>query len=110
MTVSAARWLLIDTLHAGTGVPAPSLDFSELGSRVEAYLLLIEIHYRHYQFHANMLVAVAFAYVCFRSNQPAPLWLDAIVVLIEVIFLLSSRDNLRKDYARVSQLLCPGDR
>ncbi len=52
MTVSAVRWAVIDTLHARTGLPPPKLDFSLLGGNVEAFVLLIEIHYRHYQFYA----------------------------------------------------------
>lgn len=105
MTVSAVRWLFVDTLHAWTRIAATSLNFSHLGSRVEAYALLIEIHYRHYQFHANMFVAVAFAYLCFRLTRPAPWWMDVAAVLIEIVFFVGSRDNLRKYYARVQQLL-----
>ena len=110
MTVSAVRWGLVDTLHRWTGVAMPALDFSNLGDRVEAYALLIEIHYRHYQFHANMLVAVAFAYGCYRLSSPGWGWIDAGVLVIEIVFFLSSRDNLRKYYARVQQLLSPSSR
>ena len=53
MTVNAVRWVLIDALHASTGLEAPSLDFSKLGRNVEAYTLLIEIHYNHFQFYAK---------------------------------------------------------
>ncbi len=52
MTVSAVRWGVVDTLHRYTGLPLPQLDFSKLGSNVEAFELLIEIHYRHYQFYS----------------------------------------------------------
>ena len=34
------------------GPPAPELDFSAIPGKVDAYNLLIEIHYRHYQFYA----------------------------------------------------------
>ena len=52
MTVSAVRWALVDSLHSLTGLSLPPLDFSRLGNNVEAFSLLIEIHYRHYQFYA----------------------------------------------------------
>jgi hypothetical protein len=52
MTVSAVRWAVVDTAHARTGLAAPVLNFSLLGKNVEAYCLLIEIHYRHYQFYS----------------------------------------------------------
>ena len=50
MTVSAVRWAMIDTLHAHTGIAPPRLDFSMLADRVDAFALLIDIHYRHYQY------------------------------------------------------------
>jgi hypothetical protein len=50
MTVSAVRWALIDTVHGWTGIKMPPLDFSNLGRNVDAFALLIEIHYRHYLF------------------------------------------------------------
>lgn len=52
MTVSAVRWVVVDTLHARTGLRSPPLDFSRLGPNVAAMQLLIEIHYRHYQFYS----------------------------------------------------------
>ena len=52
MTVSAIRWAVVDTVHSYTGLPLPPLDYSKLGKNVEAYALLIEIHYRHYLFYS----------------------------------------------------------
>ena len=106
MVVSAVRWAVVDTLHHITGLPLPPLDFSKLGSNVEAFNLLIEIHYRHYQFNANMLVATAIAYMSYRIKHPATvIWLDVGFVLLEIIFLAASRDTLRRYYARGTQLL-----
>ena len=66
MTVSAVRWAIIDKIHARTGVPIPPRDFSKLGPNVEAFHLLIRIHYEHYQFYANMCVGMAIAYACYH--------------------------------------------
>lgn len=98
MTVSALRWVVVDTLHARTGLPPPALDFSHLGPNVEALRLLIEIHYRHYQFYANMVVATAVAWAAHRFavgwDAPAgPLDLAALVLL--PVFYATSRDTLR---------------
>src|SRR5207245_11395417 len=68
MAVSAVRWALVDTLHSYTGLPMPALDFSKLGENVEAFDLLIEIHYRHYQYYSNMVVAAGVTYVCYRAK------------------------------------------
>ena len=108
MVVSALRWAVVDTIHSFTGLPLPRLDFSKLGRNVDAFNLLIEIHYKHFQFYSNELVALAIAYVCYRIKHGGfwPLgWLDAGFVAIEAIFLLTSRDTLRKYYARGTQLL-----
>lgn len=108
MTVSAIRWLVIDSLHAWTGIRPPALDFGKLGKNVEAFAILIDIHYRHYQFHANMVVAVAAAYLCHRLELgvAGPVgWFDFGALVIVAVFFVTSRDNLRKYYVRSKQLL-----
>lgn len=108
MTVTALRWTLIDTLHAMTGLRPPKLDFSRLHGRVDAFNLLIEIHYRHYQYYANMFVATAIAYICYRIKIDAKLqfgWMDLWIVVMETVFFMTSRDTLRKYHQRTQQLL-----
>lgn len=110
MTVSAVRWAVIDTLHAVTGLPPPKLDFSQLHGNVDGLALLIDIHYRHFQFYANMQVATVIAYLCHRAYYgfaATRLWFDAGVLVIEVVFFLASRDTLWKYYLRSEQLLVP---
>jgi hypothetical protein len=109
MTVSAVRWVVVDTLHAWTGLRMPTLDFSKLGDKVEAFTLLIDIHYAHYRFYANMLVATAVAYACYRIRLGDLHlgWLDLGFVLLEAVFFATSRDTLRKYYVRSEQLLPP---
>lgn len=108
MTVSAIRWLVIDTIHRCTGLIPPPQDFSRLGPNVEAFALLIEIHYRHYLWHANELVALGIAYGCYRVNLGATAtlgWLDALFVLLEAVFWAASRDTISKYHRRSRQLL-----
>jgi hypothetical protein len=109
MTLNAFRWALVDTVHRLTGLPPPALDFSGLGENVEAYVLLIEVHYRHYQFYANMLIATAVAYASYRVRLGglAVGWVDLGVLVLESVFFVTSRDTLRKYYSRSRQLL-PG--
>ena len=108
MTLSAFRWALVDTAHRLTGMAPPVLDFSALGENVNAFVLLIEIHYRHYQFYANMLLATAVAYACYRARLGGCSlgWADLGVLVLEAVFLVTSRDTLRKYYTRTQQLLC----
>ena len=112
MTVSAVRWAILDSFHARTGLSLPRLDFARLGQNVQAYSLLIEIHYKHYLFYSNMFVATAIVYGCYRTRLGSvwPLgWPDAVFAFLEVVFFATSRDTLRKYYARGQQLLgAPG--
>jgi hypothetical protein len=111
MIVSAFRWAIIDTIHSATGISQPPLDFSLLPGRLEAYQTLVEIHYRYYQFYANMLIALVFAYVARRAaiggwaDQWGPVDIGFVVVCVVLFF--SSRDALRKYYRRAGALLQP---
>lgn len=108
MTISALRWVIVDTLHAHTDLPPPTFNFSRLGQNVAAFELLISIHYRHYQFYANMFVACAIAYAGFRAavGTQIPLgWIDVAFIALEFVFFAASRDTLRKYYERGQQLL-----
>lgn len=108
MAVSALRWVVVDATHAWTGIRMPSLDFSKLGGNVQAFSLLIAIHYQHYLFYSNMFVATAVAYACYRVRLGwlGPWgWIDAGVAVMEVVFYVTSRDTLRKYYVRGSQVL-----
>lgn len=113
MIVSAIRWAVIDTFHGWTGLRLPHLDFSRLAQNVDAFALLIEIHYRHYQFYANMVVATAIAYGCYRGRLDSWTslgWQDVIFVILQGIFFATSRDTLAKYYTRGQQLLMPAGR
>lgn len=111
MIVSAVRWAIIDTIHHCTGVRLPRWDFSLLPERLDAYRTLIELHYVHYQFDANTLVALSFAYVAWRSAVGgwAYQWgaVDIGFVVVCVFLFLGSRDALRKYYRRAGELLTP---
>ena len=108
-TASAVRWLVFDTFHHHTGVEPPRWDFGLLPERLDAYQTLIEIHYRYYQLHANLLVALVFAYVArftatpWRAYHPGAVDLGFVVVC--AVLFLGSRDALRKYYHRAGELL-----
>jgi hypothetical protein len=109
MTVSAARWFFVDSMHAMTGVRRPIWNDATLNDRLPAFESLVDAHFRYYQFHANMAVALAFAFTVavFMDALPAGSfagWTAAFVAL-ESLLLITSRDNLRHYYRRVSLLL-----
>jgi hypothetical protein len=109
LMVSAARWLLIDTLHHRTGLAAPPLDFGQLPQRLEAFLVAVEHHYRYYQFHANLFVSLLLVMAA-HLTRPAVPWSWKVYTALgalELLLLITSRDCLRRYYSRLGQLLAP---
>lgn len=109
VTVSAVRWALVDHLHHATGIVPPAWKFTNLEGKLQGYLMLVESHYRYYQFYANMFVAAAFAVTARAlsgSLRPSfgP-WTVVGFVALEMVLLAGSRDTLRKYYDRTQQLL-----
>ncbi|MEX2140463.1 MAG: hypothetical protein WD894_14465 [Pirellulales bacterium] len=109
LVISTLRWALIDTLHHATGIRPPQLNFSHLDQKLDAFQLLVESHYRYYQFYANMFVAAAVAFGGWLSSTGGA-QNSALTTLgflaVEATLLLGSRDTLRKYYRRSEELLC----
>jgi hypothetical protein len=109
LVVNTIRWAVVDSVHHRTGIVRPNWDFAALHKSVTAFELLIDHHYRHYQFHANSFVGVAFAFGAFwlaSAGEGSRLILHVVVfVAIETVLWLGSRDTLRKSYARGSAML-----
>jgi len=105
--VSTLRWLLLDSLHHMTGIESPRWNFADLQGHIDAFRLLVEIHYRYFQFHGNTLLAVLFLHVVWQfdgSKTSTELMGNASLVVVEIILFLGSRDTLRKYYRRVAAL------
>lgn len=109
LVASTLRWLTIDTLHHLTGLCPPTWDFAQLANRTEAFKLLIEIHYKYYQFYGNSLIAFVFTYAVWRGKTlqraSACWWMDVIALLLTMLFFAGSRDTLRRYYDRGEALL-----
>jgi hypothetical protein len=109
VTVSTARWLLIDTAHHATGLRPPHWDFARLGQNAAAFDTVVEHYYRYYQFQANTLVSLLLVFAARRWSLgllsapfgPADLGLLALAAVL----LAGSRDSLRRYYTRGGQLL-----
>jgi hypothetical protein len=109
MTVSTVRWAVLDTMHHRTGIRSPRWDFSLLGPNVEAFQMLVEIHYKYYLFYSNSCVALLWSYGLRRwaIGWAAPIGgLDLLIPALMILFYLASRDSLRRYYQRSGQLLC----
>lgn len=107
MIVSCFRWLILDRVHAWTGVTAPAFSARALGEQPAAFSFLVESHYRYYQCYANSLVAIAWAYGIHRALHTSPLLglgSDLGVLILCAVLLAGSRDALSKYRNRSSQL------
>lgn len=111
MIANVFRWALIDTIHHHTGVRMPPWDFSLLQEKLGGYELMVELHYRYHQFFANMLIALVFTYVAYRSAPSGYVMhygmMDVGFVIVCVVLFLGSRDALQKYYRRAGELLTP---
>ncbi len=109
LIASTVRWAVVDSFHHITGLKPPAWEFAKLEERLGGFLVLVEAHYRYYQFYANMFVAVAFTYAVKLLSNGRSLcsvgWSDLGFAVIQLILLAGSRDTLRKYYSRMERLL-----
>jgi hypothetical protein len=108
MVTSCFRWLIIDRLLGWTGVVQPIWDDSRLEQHLAAFHYLVESHYRYYQFVANTLVAVVWAYAVNRALRTSPvlgIGADLGVFVLCVTLFAAARDALTKYYARTDRLI-----
>jgi len=108
MLVSALRWLVFDRLHHRTGITPPDWDFGGLRDYAPMFLTVVEHQYRYYQFYSGVLLALPFLYLVRRLVVSATVIQTgletAIVLAVMALCAISSRDTLRKYYARMAQL------
>lgn len=106
LVANAVRWALIDSLHHRTGVTPPRVDFSRLQDNLEAFQLAVEHNYRYYQFHGSMALAAAFYSAADQFSRGRwSLATLAAFVFLEAVLLATSRDNLKRYYERIRQVL-----
>lgn len=105
MILTTLRWATIDWIHDRTGLKQPAWDFTQLKNREQGFAIMIDIHYRYYQFYANSIMAIPGLLIGrWTANGFALLELVG-GIAIAVLFFAGSRDTLRKYYRRVDLLL-----
>ena len=102
---STLRWLVIDSLLHRVGVAPPKMRFGQLKNRFEAMTLLVDGHYRYYQFHGNLLVALPIAISMRWLHQGFSLGELVTSLLVMALLFVGARDSLLKYYRRTSELL-----
>jgi hypothetical protein len=105
LLTSTVRWLVLDHIHARTGLRPPALDFAKLQANIDAFQAVVEYHYRYYQAYGNTMVAILVVAIGRWpfSGVRSVTGLLAIVALMLLCFV-ASRDALRKYYVRLTAL------
>lgn len=105
MTISTIRWATIDAVHSRTGIRQPRWNLRNLKDRAQAFEVLNQIHYRHYQFLANSMVAIVTFQIGRWSSRGFAFGEFVASVALIILFFFGSRDTLRKYFERVDDLL-----
>ena len=104
LLASTLRWLVIDSIHHRTGIEEPEWNFGKIGSDTSAFQVLVDGHYRYYQFYANSVVAVALFFGFCVWFDRAPLWSGIPFLLLESLLWFASRDALHRYYMKFESL------
>ena len=111
LMVGCVRWCLLDSLLEWMGTRRPDWNERQLPEKLVAFDLLVEHHYRFYQFYGGVLVAMPLAYLGHREELlRISVGFDAVVLLVDIALFAGARDALAKYYRRTYQLLGPSPR
>jgi hypothetical protein len=108
LVLSCFRWVLIDHLHEWMGVKRPAWDDSQLPAVLGGFDYVVQNHYRYYEFTANTLLALLFAYGLNRLLGTLPflgIGTDLGMGVIVWVLFAASRDALAKYYLRTGRLV-----
>lgn len=109
LTASTVRWLTLDTLHHATGIRPPRWSFQYLQANADAFLSVVQNHYRYYQFYGNTLIVIVLGALVGRGPGVlaglTPFSALPIDLALIALFAIASRDALSKYYQRSGELL-----
>lgn len=105
------RWIVVDTVNSWTGLRRPVWDDQRLTERLSAFNLIVEHHYRYYQFYGSTLLILPVVYWTNRQAQHSLLgpWTDVLLLITEAVLFAAARDALRTYFRRALILLGPHD-
>jgi len=104
--VNTLRRLTIDPLHHRTGIVPRDWDYAQLQENITAVEFLVAHQFRYYQFHANLCIALGFTTLVHLSRPGAWSWSKlSVILVVEVILWLGSRDNLWSYFRRLEDVL-----
>lgn len=108
LLISAVRWLIVDSILGWMGIGNKPLDFGKLRyeRRRRAFLVIVENHYRYYQYYANSLISIVAFSIIYFCYGGVPGWTVAIGVLFVLLALaLGAGDSCKKYHDRAAEVL-----
>lgn len=108
LIVSCFRWMVLDRIHALTGVRRPALDDRRLPDVLVAFDYLVQNHFRYYEFCGNTLVAIVLSYAVVRFSGRfsfVGVGTDLVVLVISIALFAASRNALANYYTRTARLV-----
>jgi len=100
LILSTLRWALLDKLHHITGLTPP--DLKDPTTNLETYRLLVDLHYRYYQFYGSSLLVLLMLLLVPPTAQLSGPIARLVILAGIVLFYVASRDTLRKCYSRIA--------
>jgi hypothetical protein len=111
LILSCFRWVLLDHVHAWTGIKRPVWDDRQLHDLLGGFDYLVQNHFRYYEFFGNALIAGLFSYALNRAFGTLPYLgpgTDLGMVVLTLVLFAASRDALAKYFSRTSRLIGQG--
>jgi hypothetical protein len=108
LILSCFRWIVVDQLHAVTGLNRPAWDDGQLDRVLNGFDYLVQNHFRYYEFCGNTLLAVLLGYLVNRiagSFAFFSMWTDAGIAVVIAVLFLASRSALSNYYVRTTRLI-----
>jgi hypothetical protein len=105
MVASTIRWLIVDSIHHCFGLSNLGWSFSNLERRFDGFQVLLESHYRYYQFYGNCVVTMPILFIG-RWSKFGFAWMELLLLLCAMmLFMVASHDALSKYYQRTASLM-----
>ena len=106
LILSTLRWAIVDSVHHHSGIMPPTWEDPGDPSRLALYQLVVEFHYRFYQFYGSMWLVLLFLAITPPGESALGDLSGAEARLVSfflaLLFFAASRDTLQKCYLRGS--------
>ena len=108
LLISAIRWMIVDTVMNLIGIGNKNLKFASLKDKdaLNGYMLIVDNHYRYYQYYANSLISIIAGLVIYVPREGFPGWGPSLSVAFVLLALaLGAGDACKKYHDRAAEIV-----